>query len=1071
MNKSPLHRRLAVAGIVVAAAALLLASGAPQASVSARPDLSRKHSNSHDDQHRARHAELKIHLASTQVSEFQDSLTTLASLDEVDALDVWRVALNNADTRLRREAWRKYREVQSELSRKQFVPQIARINATADAVTAVANSSGLDVTIWTANDFQTVAAAPPFLIERLGNAGITSKVIYNSVAEWQKARAAGDEVARAITPQYQSPSADSASQIRIAVIDLADRAAVAPGYSDWLGDRENILMRDGSRLAYLDIFLTDGSQTSINSHIAEQYTRRGYKLQGFYTPEEFADRAPQLFPGKSFEAGRRSKSRPDGEVHIALANGQFHSYEQTLAEFKSLAAAHPDLAWYTKLGSSFEGREIFALKISKNALVDDVSKPDVLITGLHHAREWISVESPVYFANRLLSTYATDDSIRYLVDRLQIWIVPIVNPDGLTYTQNSPNDQMDPIRLWRKNRRPTTSGSCPSAVGIDLNRNYNYQWRLRDDLACPDYCLDRICLNDDIGASDDPASEIYRGPEPGSEPEVKAIKSLVDDPNRHFRAQLDYHNYSQLILYPWGYSPFGTNDSDMLSRLARQMSDAVFGVAGKRYRPEQAVDLYALTGSSIDYAYGVNRVPAPFVVEMRPDCCDFSVAESQIPSVNQETWAGAQALLNWAAGPPILEAVKAYTPGPDGTFSRLVYSARWSSSPVDASHRQLTVETRFPGIDPGRLQVRLQFSKPMNTSLVPIATLGRDARLDEVTLAAITGNEGWQSTVYANDTWVGETVLIDDGNLTSFWRLAISATDTLGSMLDAVPGSIASYTGGVSHWENYEDAAGEGTVGGIDTLHTIGPAVRGDFPSILVASPGRGERLAGGDDYLISWTSPTSPGYAQSLSLSTDGGVSFAPLAQNIPSDAQRYRVTMPRIATVRGRIGLLAVEPVNHNLIAATSQEDFSIGLNVGSAVDISFSSSEKIDLNWEDVSTDDPPGTASGGSRLIINLRIANRGTTPIMNPFLRVAELTRNVLLTREPKSRWAEGARLNIDAGSDNTLSPGETVDARLVVGLTNSRKKFFLFVDVYGVSEPSIVPASAVNVWSGKPRTN
>jgi hypothetical protein len=150
-------------------------------------------------------------------------------------------------------------------------------------------------------------------------------------------------------------------------------------------------------------------------------------------------------------------------------------------------------------------------------------------------------------------------------------------------------------------------------------------------------------------------------------------------------------------------------------------------------------------------------------------------------------------------------------------------------------------------------------------------------------------------------------------------------------------------------------------------------------------------------------------------------------------------------------------------------SEADFSIGLNVGSNVDISFVSSERVDLNWSATSSDEPPNTASGASRLIVNLRIVNRGNTPIVSPFLRVAELTRNVLLTHEPKSNWTEGARLNVDAGSDNTLSPGETVDARLVVGLL-AAKKFFLSVEMYGVPGEPIIPASAVNVWSGKPRT-
>ena len=163
------------------------------------------------------------------------------------------------------------------------------------------------------------------------------------------------------------------------------------------------------------------------------------------------------------------------------------------------------------------------------------------------------------------------------------------------------------------------------------------------------------------------------------------------------------------------------------------------------------------------------------------------------------------------------------------------------------------------------------------------------------------------------------------------------------------------------------------------------------------------------DRYVITWTAPNAPGFAQSLSLSTDGGVSFASLAENIPSNAQSYRVTMPKLATARGRIQLLATEPVRNNFMVAMSQGDFSIGTNVGSQVDITFLSSERVDLNWSDTSSDEPPNTASGPSRLIVNVRITNRGSIPIVSPFLRVAEMNRQVLLTRDPKSRWTVGAR--------------------------------------------------------------
>ena len=1066
------HRKLMVAGLVLAISALLLTSVSLSASIPSGSSRTKKQTVAFGEERRVRHAQLQVHLASTRAIEFKDALEVLARLDEPGALDVWRTALSNADPGLQAEAWSRYRLVQAELARKQFVPEIVRINAPADEVLRLANSRGIDVTIWSASAGETVAAVPPFLIETLQSAGVDTRIIYSSIADWQRARANGDSLALSITPQYQSVGADSASQIRIAVIDLADRAAVSSGYSDWLGDGEDILMREGSRIAYLDIFSSDGSRASIDTHISGQYSRRGYKLTGFYTPEEFADVAPGLFPGKNFEAGRRAKGEPGSSVRIALAEGKFHNYEETLAEFKALAASYPSLARYSKLGSSFEGREIFALKISRDVVVDDGSKPDVLITGCHHAREWISVESPVYFANQLLSGYATDDSIKYLVDHLQVWVVPIMNPDGLTYTQNSANDQMDSVRLWRKNRRTISLGSCSSTVGVDLNRNYNYQWRLRDDTACSDYCsTDRRCINDDIGASDDPRSEIYRGPAAESEPEVKAIKSLVDDPNRHFRAQLDYHNYSQLILYPWGYAPFGTADANTLSRLSQRMSDAMFGINRVRYRAEQAVDLYALTGSSSDYAYGVNHVPAPFVVEMRPACCDFSVPESEIPTVNRENWAGAQSVLNWASGPPILESIKAYTPGSDGTLSKVVYSARWSASTEEpGKQRQLIVDTRFAGIAPGRVKVRLQFSRPMNTSLAPRATLGRDGRLDEVAFSAINDAEGWQKSVYSDDTWVGETVLIDDGNLTSPWRLVVSAADTGGFLLDAVPATTATYRAGASHWDNYEDSSGAGNDGGADIQHVIGPGVRGDFPNVLLALPNGGERLAGNERYTVVWTAPNAPGFPQSLSLSTDGGASYGPLVGDIPPNAQRYEVTIPQVSTTRARLRLLAVDPLSHNYLSAASEADFSIGLNVGSNVDITFVSSEKVDVGWSDTAAGDPPSTASGALRLNINLKITNRGNNSIINPFLRVAELSRNVLLTRDPQSRWTEGARQTIDAGPDNTISPGETVDARLVIGLITA-KKFSLSLEMYGVaSGGAINPGDAVNVWSGKPRT-
>jgi carboxypeptidase T len=885
----------------------------------------------------------------------------------------------------------------------------------------------------------------------------------DSLAEWQKARARGEELAARITPAYQSGSAQADSQVRIAVIDLGRRSAPDRGYSDWLGDRENILLRNDSFIAYLDIFSTDGQAASIASHVVEQYTRRGYYLAGFFTPEEFSRTVSRFFPGETFDVGRRQ-----GEtLQAATVEGRFHSYDEALAELTQIAQAHPEIARLVNLGQSYEGRQMFALKITTDPSVDDSSKPDVLITGGHHAREWIAVEPPIFFANQLVNGYATDDFIKHTVDHLRIWIVPILNPDGLTYSQGSANDQSDPVRLWRKNRRPISDGDCGSSVGVDLNRNYDYQWRLMSDEACP-------VLTDDIGASDDPRNEIYRGPKPNSEPEIKAVQSLMDDPNRHFRALLDYHNYSQLILYPWGYQQRPAPDDRTLATLAEQMAGEIFAVARKTYTPQQAIDLYATTGSSIDYAYGAHGVAAPFVIEMRPTCCKFNVEESEIADINGETWNGARAILRWAAGPPILESVKAYQAASDGSFTKLVYSARWvNSTDAAANSREMVVDTRFPGLEPGRLQVRLQFSRPMNTASTPQAFLGRNEQRNELRLIAPDEGSGWQKTIYLNDTWVGEAIIPNDENTTDAWRLAVSAIDNAAFNLDALPQTISNYGTGTGHWVNYEDADGEGSAGGADRQHTFSPTFNGVFPSLFVGSPAGGERLIGGEPYTIAWTVPRESGFIpvhQEVWLSVDGGANFTPLLDSVAGNADKAQITLPKTPTARARVRILASEGSVGNTLFGDSLTDFSICANVGGGLEVAFVSSERIDRNWSDAPSVDYPNGTGGSSQLTINLKVTNRSQTPVVSPLLRVAELSRtNVLLTRESRSNPTSGSLQLIETGDDNQLSPGESVDMRLMIGLV-ARKKFNLSVELYGVPVGGAIgPSGAVRVWKGKPK--
>lgn len=1023
-----------------------------------------------DSARRARQSALKARLAKTSPDQFRQALAQLAALDEPGALDVWAGALNNPDPQLQKEAWNLYRDVRAELARKELVPQIAIIRARSEDLMETARESGLDATVWSRTESETVAAAPAYLLDQLRAGGVSFSVVYDSIAEWQKARARGEETALRIAPDYER--GETGSQVRIAVVDLSRRSAPAPGYSDWLGDRENILMRNEAFLAYLDVFVTDGLSASINSHIAERYTRRGYALAGFFTPAEFSSSVSRFFPGESFDVGGRApkqrapKQRSDN-FSAATVEGRFHSYEEALSELTQIAQANPQIARLVNLGQSYEGRQIFALKITTDPSVDDVSKPDVLITGGHHAREWISVEPPIFFAKQLTSGYATDDAIKHLVDNLRIWVVPILNPDGLTYSQGSGNEQTDPVRLWRKNRRPISDGECGSSVGVDLNRNYDFQWRLTGDEDCPK-------TTDDVGASDDPQNEIYRGPRPNSEPEIKAIEILMDDPNRHFRALLDYHNYSQLILYPWGYQMHPAADERQLEELSEKMSAEIFFRFRKTYRPQQAVDLYATTGSSIDYAYGAHNVAAPFVIEMRPSCCKFNVAESEIADINEENWSGARAILDWSAGPPILESVQAHQAGSDGSFSKLVYSAKWNDSTgATSSERQMVVDTRFPGLEPGRLQIRLQFSKPMNTGSTPQAFLGRNEQINELRLIAPEEGSGWQKTIYQNDTWVGEVIIPHDENTTEPWRLAVSAVDAAAFSLDAMPQTAAGYATGTGRWQNYEDADGAGAAGGTDRRHVLSPTLDGVYPSLFVGSPAGGERLISGEPYTVAWTVPRESGFIpvhQEVWLSVDGGVNFSPILQSVAGNADKAQITLPKTPTTGARVRILAREGSFGNTLFGDSLIDFSICANVGSALEAVFVSSERVDRNWSDAPSADYPNGTSGASQLTINLRLTNRSQVPVANPLLRVVELSRtNVLLTRDILTKPTTGSVQFLETGSDNVISPGESVDVRMMIGLV-VRKKFNLSVEFYGVPVGgSIASGGAVNVWKGKPK--
>lgn len=295
--------------------------------------------------------------------------------------------------------------------------------------------------------------------------------------------------------------------------------------------------------------------------------------------------------------------------------GLYHTNDEIEKELRALEAAFPDIAKVFDLGESGEQRRIWAIKISDNVAAEE-GEPEILFVGGHHAREWIAVDVPLLLAKHLATQYSSDNAVRSLVDNGEIWVVPLLNPDGHQYSVT--ND-----RLWRKNRRNNGDGT----FGVDLNRNYSFEWG-------------------GPGSSGDTFSETYRGPSAFSEPETQVIRDLAN--GHDFLAMISYHNYSQLVLFPWGHTNAPAPDEALLSQLATTMADSILNVHGKRYVPEQSSDLYLASGDATDWLYGETRVPS-YTIELRPRSSrpGFLLSESEIQPTFEENLPAALFLIEW----------------------------------------------------------------------------------------------------------------------------------------------------------------------------------------------------------------------------------------------------------------------------------------------------------------------------------------------------------------------------------------------------------------------------------------
>lgn len=278
----------------------------------------------------------------------------------------------------------------------------------------------------------------------------------------------------------------------------------------------------------------------------------------------------------------------------------FYTYQEFLDELDSMASKYPNLISARAPISSFtsiEGRPIYWVRLSDNPNTDETEE-EVLYSALHHAREPASLSQLIFYMWWILENYGVNDEVTYLVDETEMYFVPMINPDGYIYNETtSPGGG----GMHRKNRRNVGT----SNKGVDLNRNYSYQWGTS-------------------GISFSPNNDTYCGTAAFSEPETQAMKWFCE--NHDFEFAFNAHTHGNLLLFPMGWSDTDfAPDHDYMQAFTNHM------VIFNGYTAEKSSALYPASGDSDDWMYADDLVAKPKIFSMTPECSSEGTANDFWP--------------------------------------------------------------------------------------------------------------------------------------------------------------------------------------------------------------------------------------------------------------------------------------------------------------------------------------------------------------------------------------------------------------------------------------------------------
>ncbi|XP_033867025.2 carboxypeptidase B2-like [Acipenser ruthenus] len=264
---------------------------------------------------------------------------------------------------------------------------------------------------------------------------------------------------------------------------------------------------------------------------------------------------------------------------------QYHPLEEIYSWINKISHEHPDMLEIILIGSSFEKRPLYVLKLTGRR--NSPRRAMWIDCGIH-SREWISPAFCIWFVQNAIDSYNKNPEITQMLDNMEIYVLPVMNADGYVYTWTT-------RRMWRKNRSRYEGNNC---VGTDLNRNFDAGW----------------CTK---GASHDPCDNTYCGPYPESEPEVSAVAKFLREKKDSMKLYFTIHSYGQMLLFPYSYSYNQAPNHDELQNLANEATQKIRRYYRTRYSSGPgAPTIYLAPGGSDDWAYDLG-IKYSFTIELR----------------------------------------------------------------------------------------------------------------------------------------------------------------------------------------------------------------------------------------------------------------------------------------------------------------------------------------------------------------------------------------------------------------------------------------------------------------------